>query len=129
MVIVPVYAAFGCIVKLVEAVLIGPPLGPLSVKSGMGVCTSGPSRLGVPVPEMEYVPLLRGLVAELATSTVITKEPEAPAARVPRLQVTVPVLPTAGWVQLEPVVEMKVVPVGRVAATCTLLIAELDVLL
>jgi hypothetical protein len=57
------------------------------------------------------------------------KEPEAPAARVPRLQVTVPVLPTAGEVQLEPVVEIKVVPVGRVAATCTPSIAELDVLL
>jgi hypothetical protein len=78
---------------------------------------------------MGYMPLFSGLVAEVATSTVITKEPEAPAARVPRLQVTVPVLPTVGVVQLEPVVETKVVPLGRLAATCTLLIAELDVLL
>jgi hypothetical protein len=78
---------------------------------------------------MEYVPLFSGLVAAVPTSTVMTKEPEAPEARVPRLQVTVPVLPTAGLVQLEPVVEMKVVPIGRVAATCTPLIAELALLL
>jgi hypothetical protein len=115
--------------KLAEAVLRPSPLGPLRVKSGIGVSTRGPNNAGAPVPEMEYVPLFSGLVAEVLTNTVMVKEPAVSVARVPRLQVTVPVAPTAGVVQPEPVVETNVVPVGSVAATCTLLIAELDVLL
>ena len=56
------------------------------------------------------------------TSTTSVKVALAPAARVGRVQVTGPVPPTAGVVQLKPagaVSETKVVPAGRVSARLT----------
>jgi hypothetical protein len=104
-VMVLVIADVGVMVN-VAAVLTTPVEGPVMLYCGVsGVESNGPDKVGIPVPEIWYTPLLIGNVGSLAIVTVIVNDASESAATVPIGHVTVPVPPAEGVVQPEPVVD------------------------